>query len=260
MCNLKQQFLLKQEDRTLFVKSEWQKEPTSAIYLAYRWLLTLYLTITWMVMQVIAKNANGVKYSFKMLIYLTYWGYTACVLQSILCTLMVTYWYLRYNEGNDLSILKIYRFYWIFNVTSTDLAFVITLTYWIFVRPRETGTISIANVMAHVINSICMLSELLITAHPVQLLHFYLPILFAFIYCIFTYVYFLFGGTDIYGENSIYPILKWDEKPLQSLMVCFFVMLAIVVIHLLTYAIYRGRNALSTKLLRKRNENESNAA
>lgn len=52
------------------------------------------------------------------------------------------------------------------------------------------------NVIVHVINSVLMLLDIWIVAHPVRLLHFYMPVTFGICYVFFSIIYFAAGGTN----------------------------------------------------------------
>lgn len=52
------------------------------------------------------------------------------------------------------------------------------------------------NVLTHAFNSICMFLDLWIVAHPMRLLHIFLPVLFGVVFAIFSYIYHLCGGIN----------------------------------------------------------------
>lgn len=66
-------------------------------------------------------------------------------------------------------------------------------------------------------NSVLVVADLMVTAHPVRFLHFLHPMALGIIYTLFSFVYFCAGGTNRSGSTSIYPFLNWD-KPLVSLL------------------------------------------
>lgn len=52
------------------------------------------------------------------------------------------------------------------------------------------------NVLVHAANSALMLLDVLLSAHPLRLLHAFWPLLFVFKYLSFSLIYYLAGGTD----------------------------------------------------------------
>lgn len=62
------------------------------------------------------------------------------------------------------------------------------------------------NIFVHGINSVLMMADLFVVAHPVRLLHCYWPFSFAMFYIVFNIIYYLAGGTDKYVQVYL-PIL-----------------------------------------------------
>lgn len=239
--------LLKNDDRTIFVKSQWQKKPLSLIYLIYRLLLTCYFIITIVLSVSGFDNPDGLSYGAKWWIYLTHWGYTTCMLQSVLTTSMLTRWYCAAKNDDDQQQqppkLLLYNLYWGMNIVAIDFAYCISIMYWCFIHFQENKSLNIDTIIVHVLNSILMTIELFVTAHPMRILHVYVPICYGVVYCIFTVIYYVAGGTNIDDEPNIYNILDW-RKPSETILVCLGFAALIVVIHCITYALYRLRIAI----------------
>lgn len=60
--------------------------------------------------------------------------------------------------------------------------------------PANESTLSATNILTHAFNSICMFIDLLIVAHPLRLLHMFLPVSFGLFYAFFSVIYQLCGG------------------------------------------------------------------
>ena len=76
-----------------------------------------------------------------------------------------------------------------------------------------------------------------VSSRPWRLAHAWCPLLFGCIYVIFNVLYVVtFEGTDIFGHDWVYPVLKWNEEPAQS---GGFVAVSIAVI-LLCHIIFWG--------------------
>ena len=60
-------------------------------------------------------------------------------------------------------------------------------------------------------NSLFVLFDLLITATPIRLLHFYQPMVYLAIYALFSVIFYLAGGMTASGSHYIYPVLNWGK-------------------------------------------------
>lgn len=57
--------------------------------------------------------------------------------------------------------------------------------------------VNVTNVLTHALNSVIMVFDILIVAYPLRLYHVIQPILFGISYGIFSYIYYLFDGTNM---------------------------------------------------------------
>ena len=83
--------------------------------------------------------------------------------------------------------------------------------------------------------------NLAITKRPVRLQHFYQPLAFGSVYGVFSLVYYLAGGCDIYGHRYIYPILDWDQ-PGKSAVFVLLTVCVVCLLHVAVYSLYKVRN------------------
>ncbi|XP_066146028.1 protein rolling stone-like isoform X2 [Euwallacea fornicatus] len=146
------------------------------------------------------------------------------------------------NPKAAVAVLKLYWFYWMLNIMATTIAFTITLIYWTLIY--QTGVWSTMNFMAHGMNSILMFFDLCIVAHPIRILHFLYPIVFAVIYLTFTGIYYACGGLDSNGSPYIYPILKWDNIGFTCKYAAF-ILVVIIIIHIMTWVVQVIRKKLA---------------
>ncbi|XP_065165988.1 protein rolling stone-like isoform X2 [Atheta coriaria] len=245
----------KHEDPTIFARSQWQrKKDPNAFYLAYRVVITTYLVIAWILSMIDSDNLHE-PYIFhlKWLIYLTNWGFTCCVLQALVCTIMLVARYAKMRRGglnSDPDLVpnvRLYKIYWFCFTISVDLGIAITLLYWIVIFNPDKMEIDYLNILVHCTNSIAMVIELSVVAHPVRLGHFYVPVTSGFVYTLFSFFYYLAGGTSRVDEPYIYPPVDW-RKPGQALLVCFGACILLMVIHVVTYGAYRLRLAIAKRI------------
>ncbi|KAJ0182367.1 hypothetical protein K1T71_001736 [Dendrolimus kikuchii] len=214
-----------------FACSQWQTGPKpSTFYLIYRWLLFITVVIVGVISficQYLPKNYHGPEIElnyFKWFIYLTNWGYAMIIIQTGLA-LAVVHKYRNETKCNlsldeeehPMSSSKrtrtplVCRAYWLTQNIATDLAFVITLVYWSLVYDPKMHTPNPVNLLVHGSNSLVMICELCVTAHPVRMAHALYGAGMGLTYGMFSYLYWAAGGTDRIGLPAIYPALDWNK-------------------------------------------------
>ncbi|KAJ8980704.1 hypothetical protein NQ317_019197, partial [Molorchus minor] len=246
------QFLPLHDDPNIFICSQWQrnKSKPNFLYLTYRTLVALFFLGTWISSMKTEEHAD------KWPIFLTNWGYTICTLQIVLNAVMLWCWVLstRLKDAPMLKekSLKMYPVYWLLNTISTPVAIGITITYWTVVYNPNEMKFNFTNYYLHANNSIMMIIDLLLTAHPVKVLHFVYPMIFAFAYSLFSWIYYAAGGKGILKDKprSIYKILDWD-KPLTTTLTCLGIILFLVSLYFLICLISKGRHAVYEKWCQK---------
>ena len=111
----------------------------------------------------------------------------------------------------DYSQTLCHKVAWFFYIIASNNSFMVTIVYWSFLyngfKIREP------DVAFHLLNSVFMLTETCLSAVPVRLLHVVYAELYGVLYVILTVVYWRSGGTNINGDNFIYPILDYENKP-----------------------------------------------
>ncbi|XP_066158615.1 protein rolling stone-like [Euwallacea fornicatus] len=238
-------FNLKHEPSTDFIISQWQCDRTSPTiaYGFYRISMFVIFFVSWIFTYLKESPAGKPRWP----IYLTNWGFTLCLIQSLLCSVMVVGSLLgdRLASKNSFKekVLKLYRVYWITNVTATPVAFTISIIYWSLIFKAEGANFTAMNFIVHGLNSIVVLLDLCIVCHPVKIFHFIYPLLLALCYTIFSITFYVAGGTTKTGSRYIYPILKWDQ-PGRTTGICAGVMVLMIFLHLFTFLLYKLRMRL----------------
>lgn len=86
-----------------------------------------------------------------------------------------------------------------------------------------------------------MLADLAITGHKLTINNDIIASVGVAIgYVIFSYFYFIFGGTNCEGEDQIYPVLNWN-KASKTWVFCAGKALFVATVHLLAYLLCRFR-------------------
>ncbi|XP_066248383.1 protein rolling stone-like [Euwallacea similis] len=243
-------FNLKHEPTTDFIISQWQYDRTSPsiVYASYRVSIFIIFFVSWIFTYLKEPPAGKPRWP----IYLTNWGFTFCLIQSLLSSLMVVGSLLgdRLASKNSFKekALKLCRAYWITNVIASPVAFTISIIYWSLIFKAESANFTAMNFIVHGLNSIVVLLDLCVVCHPVKIFHFIYPLLLALCYTIFSITFYVAGGTTKTGSRYIYPILKWDQ-PGRTTGVCAGVMVLMIVLHLFTFLLYKLRVRLYTHFI-----------
>ncbi|XP_063928199.1 protein rolling stone-like isoform X4 [Zophobas morio] len=257
----KKQFSLKQlslqHDKPItFVVSQWQREPKpSIVYLVYRWAIAIIFFVTFVISIIDLKHPDASSsFRAKWLIYLTNWGYTMCTLQALLAAIMLSICvlapYLHSKPNLESSALKLHKFYWVTNVVGTDIAFGVTSLYWSLIYDEKSMDLDAMNFFVHANNSILMMIDLFVVAHPIRLLHCCYPIVFGICYALFSVIFYAAGGISREGKVFIYNILDWSKPGITS-AVCIAVLGFLVIVHIICWALHKLRLWISSKYLIK---------
>ena len=78
------------------------------------------------------------------------------------------------------------------------------------------GVGGINNINKHLFGCIYAGVNMLITARPVRIQHFYIPLIFMALFSLFTLIYWLCGGTTLTGRTYIYPITDYSRPALVA--------------------------------------------
>ncbi|XP_012938869.1 protein rolling stone [Aplysia californica] len=113
-----------------------------------------------------------------------------------------------------------------------------TIMHWAVERQ---GTADAVEVTVHALNSLFVIANLLVTALPVQILHFVYPAIFVVLYFLLNLVYFLADGTDMRGNDVIYKAVDWNSAFPTTLTIALGILVAVPLGHLLMFSIYTFR-------------------
>lgn len=124
-----------------------------------------------------------------------------------------------------------FKFYWALHNTALITSFAVTIIYWSILhnglwlnlidcelmkfRPNinDSGIIfshyldkiplDAANILSHAMNSVIMFIDILIVAYPLRLYHVVQPIAFGVSFGIFSYIYYVCGGVNLYDQMTV---------------------------------------------------------
>ncbi|EDW76201.1 uncharacterized protein Dwil_GK14787 [Drosophila willistoni] len=225
-----------------FVKSQWQTCTKSMTYLFYRWFMALFFVAVVIESMWPVKDDESSYWLY--FIYMTNWGIWMCMLTNLLGAILVTIWHYHPEYADKLlnmnGCCSFFRIYWGMHIITLVLSIVITIIYWSILYDANESTLDATNVLTHGFNSICMFIDLWIVAHPLRLLHIFLPVLFGIIYAIFSYIYQINGGINKKGKPYIYHVIDWS-KPKEAFITVLGVLVLSCCIYVLLFAFFKLR-------------------
>ena len=194
----KEKFSLQHHDVDLFHRSEWDKQgETSIWYVVYRVCLALFM-VTGIVLHFVSTlDTLGTKW----FIYMTNQGISGLTIHYVIYAGIVCGRKLSSGSTPIGPLPFLYSFSWGLQTCFTTVALWISIIYWTALHPYVVefniiqGTwMNILNVFLHGINTVSCLLDMMTTARPVRIHHFYLACVFGIWYCFFSLLYWAAGG------------------------------------------------------------------
>lgn len=134
-----------------------------------------------------------------------------------------------------------HKLQWILLNVTFDSAFVTTVIFWAFINSRQQyPEISIHH---HVISSVLSLIEIFVCHLPIRILHFVYPLLYGFIYILFTLILHATGEQSEFYKN----LLNWGSKPGLSAGVVIGILALSVLMHSFAFGLYHLRALIARK-------------
>ncbi|KAL4227113.1 hypothetical protein ACF0H5_015086 [Mactra antiquata] len=232
---------LNHDDPSLFVKPQCLKPWMYIIWTSF-WALFYLVTLS-------LEIFYNIDYGGKYFIYLTNLSY---LLQSVNVYLDFTitiyvHWRCKdIRDGDTANTTWYIQVLWtVFNINNV-VSIMVTLMYYALLDPNFNHS----SINTHLLNSVYTLSTLLFCAKPLQILHFYQPIIFGFLYTVFSIIYHIAGG------DPIYSVLDWNKTGNTALFTCFLLFIGIPVLHIVMFALYTLRKFVSEKCVCYKDKNE----
>ncbi|KAJ3656191.1 hypothetical protein Zmor_015287 [Zophobas morio] len=241
-------FTLRHIKPHIFVISQWQNQCSgSFIYVVYRWTVAMFFVIT-LFLSYMENWNKPASHQAMFFIYFTNWAYIMSTFQAIVIAILTTCVYRRLVKNSRLSSVNLtcYQLYWLNNIVSTDVAFLVTILYWTFIYDPKVDVLSLANICSHATNSVVTMVDLFVVAHPVRLLHGFYPGVFLIIYGLFSAVYYVCGGRDKNGYIYIYNFLDW-RKPWCTFGICMGLVVIVNILHSIVWLLYQLRKWIHLK-------------
>ncbi|XP_023339132.1 protein rolling stone isoform X2 [Eurytemora carolleeae] len=200
-----------------FTNSWLSGERVGILYILYRWFLSVFFIVS-IIQSVVASTIYFLDKSepenvYKYFIYLTNNGrWLACLAYSVEAGLVTGRFYQEkkgiYKECIDEGeyTLPFYiKISWFLNNCTSSISVLICTVYWTLLYNAERQRLDFENFSGHLLTAIVSFIDICVSDRPWILLHSLQPVLFCIIYCFFSLIYFMTGGTNYYGV-CLYPV------------------------------------------------------
>ena len=211
--------------------------------------------------------ANGEE---KWFIFLTNWGFTFLTLYFIWATVVGVVHHLgganvnhqftgmqmkgvesdgNHVEGGNVQPVENMSWYhkglWvIFNIAS-NTAILITLLYWTLIFGGKTSGLDITT---HLINSVLIVVDVMLSTIPVRILHVVYPWMLGFSYALLTVIFWAAKGSNARNQPYIYSYIDYNKTPaMSSGIIVGFLLVGQPLIQAIVFGLYKLRGFLSLK-------------
>lgn len=197
-CNFN--FTLKHETPEDFLVSQWQSDRKSLYYVIYRWTVAMIFAvfvISWFICDFLFDQRFLIDF-----IYLTNLNLILTTVTFCISAWMAT---LHYRGKSEISneMTGNLKWLWMMSTTSTTLAVLISLNYWLILYDPKNHKIDLNNIFSHIVNSLILVIDLCVTRQPGRFGSFIYPMSCGIGYLTFTWLYPILGGRNEWVHTLI---------------------------------------------------------
>ena len=226
------------------------------VLILYRACFALY-GISWITYRIFKDESF---FQVKTLFKATNWAYSCLIVYFILSSTTTVLHYLQHKQEKSLIFIKVkgnhdenqiadeiawfHKIQWLFYNIASTMAVGVTIYYWTF--EYNGRGVSLSDVNVHLLNSVFMILEHILSSMPWHLAHVVYSIMFALLYTKATLFYWVW-----INKEPIYRVLDYSEKP--GLAACLYLFVVLPFIQLFLCAILRLRESFGRRT-KKSNE------
>ncbi|ELT87729.1 hypothetical protein CAPTEDRAFT_227205 [Capitella teleta] len=237
------------EDPRAFYTSQWNIPP--ALFVCYRFLIAGY-AVTILALSLTYFDRSRWDHTWPT--YLTNWTYTLLTSHLIFAALVSMYETTHFDGFGFKSfsevdmrrnqMLTYHKISWLLFATVSIGAFMVTIVYFSAIYPQfHQSSVSQEDIHLHIMNSMLVILDLLISAYPFRFSHLIYPLIYGFVYTSFSIVYWSFDHSRV-----IYPIvLDWNHPLSTCMYVALLSVIGIPVISLICFAFHQIRHGISSR-------------
>ncbi|CAH3139600.1 unnamed protein product, partial [Porites evermanni] len=128
---------------------------------------------------------------------------------------------------------------WVIFIIAANAAILVTLLYWTLIFTGKTSGLDIST---HLINSLFIVADVMLSETPVRFLHFLYAWIYGACYVLMTVIFWASNGTNALGDPYIYSYIDYDESPaLSSGIVVGFVLLGQPFVQAILFGLFKLR-------------------
>lgn len=153
---------------------------------------------------------------------------------------------IKFHESGS-KMIRPFKVYWLLAVLSTSVSVAVSLSYWPGYNGRDEG---VNDVLTHAVNSIILLIDTCVIAHPPRFEHVVYPIGFGVFYAfVFSLPYTLLGGVNRDYKNYIYPSIDWTNQTNGAVTTSIIIIAEMSGVHLVVTGLGKLRVYLARKII-----------
>ena len=148
-------------------------------------------------------------------------------------------------EEPPVSISWYHKGLWvIFNIAANS-SILITLLYWTLIFGGKTSGLDVSN---HLLNSVFMVADLMLSTIPVRILHVAYALILGVCYVLLTVIFWAVDGTNARDEPYIYSYIDYSKTPgFSSGLIIGFVFVGQPLCQAFLFGLYKLRCFLAKK-------------
>ncbi|BFY98794.1 hypothetical protein BsWGS_01834 [Bradybaena similaris] len=149
----------------------------------------------------------------------------------------------EHRQDKPKSLPLMVKCQWCFQNISNSTSVLVTVLFWALVYTGETQ--NYASINSHVINSLLVIGDIMISSAPIRIQHLYMPFIYLSIYITFSLIYWAAGGTNHKGQHFIYGVLDYSNGVRTAVVaICTIALVGLLLTQTFLYFVYRLRNCL----------------
>lgn len=242
---------LEYENAADFVTPQWPFN--QKIYAIYRIIVAVFM-VAWIVADLMYESQKF--YHDRIWLYLVYatnWSFILLAVSTCFQAVCAIFYTTRASPCLDRQSIDrmtpALKLQWVLQNLGYNSAIVVTISYWSFIAFLDHSAILMTDMsrLKHTLNTIFVITDLMISATPIRILHMFITVMLGSIYSLFNALYFLNNGTILQGRHYAYNVLNWDQ-PQEAIITCILCVVQSMLSQIILYELYKFRSWIYTKV------------
>lgn len=256
---------------TFYCLLQWlpQQWKYQLIYLAYRWIISIYFTGWFIASAIVGHRLHQSKYP----IYITSWGFMTVVLYLNVAAFSITTKFVievfvRKTQVEELVLQDLQdppllacccccndheeaptipwylQINWILMIVASEIVLPVVVIYWAIIFNGSVYSWPV-NFHEHVLVLVPGIVDILVTRIPIRFFQFIYLMALAVVYGLFAGIYYAAGGTNTANKKYIYPLIDFENNLVPAIIVeLLFILIIPILIHLMYWGLFLLRTLL----------------